>query len=73
VPVSVNAAESAAVVDAAVHILELATRYVFLEVAPAEAEANERNSAHQDCRNRGDENCTCVREHRGKIRRCVSD
>jgi len=42
-------------------------------MAPAEAEANERDCAHQDCRDRGDENTARVRKHGVEIRCSICD
>lgn len=70
---SVNAVANAAVVDAATHILEFTTRYVLLEMSPAEAKTHQCNGADQNGRDGSNKNRTGVREHRAEVGCCVCD
>jgi len=63
VPVSVNAVARAAVVEAATHILELATGDVLLDVTHSEAEAEEGDSTGKNDRDDGGQNDTGVGKH----------
>jgi len=68
VPVSVNAAASAAVVEAATHILEFAASDVFLQVTEAKSESKQRNCAGENDSDTSDEDYSCVAEHRCHVR-----